>query len=183
MKKPPLMCSPGKPLLQALCLPIALHAPWAGIYPCNWNVEHSMSSFRWLRLCGRVSLQALWTLAQEIERGEPYRAQEGHFRLESDIQPAFQTLIKGRCVSIHTGNPDTHHILGQDSITEGSQGRNGSRDLGGGHSNWLTQSASITQDHLLRGGTARRELGSSTSVVNQENTPRDSAIGRSERWV
>lgn len=64
------------------------------------------------------------------EQGE----QKGHFRLESDIQPAFQTLIQGRCVSTYTGNPNTH-ILGQDSIKEGSQGRDGSRDLGGGHSN------------------------------------------------
>lgn len=43
-------------------------------------------------------------------------------------------LIKGKCVSIYIGNPNTH-ILGQDSIKEGSQSRSGSRDLGGGHSN------------------------------------------------
>lgn len=145
-----------------------------------------MSSFRWFQECleGSVCRQlkpwgrkwAGGTIQSTTGVLQAWVTSSWHFKGE------LSTLIKGRCVSIYAGNPNTH-ILGQDSIKEGNQSRSGSRDLGGGHSNWLTQPASTTQDHLLGGGTARRELGSSISVVNQENTPRDLATGWSERWV
>lgn len=89
------------------------------------------------RMPGRVSLQAAWTLGQEMSRGNHNRGTSG-LRVTSSqhFKGEFSTL-RGRCVSTYTGNPNTH-ILGQGSIKEGGQGTSGSRDLGGGHCNWLS---------------------------------------------